>query len=356
MAGHRVDQPLRAGPGYRITTKPLGVSLEPDEVRVKTHRDVLNEFRTHPEPKSLGPDGRPCHRGTVGWLSRRPVTPTSITYTGPQRKIEEAIVGLVTNPDELEQVYAKERFAPVSELVRRVIESFGESATETAQRAGVDRKTVMKVRRGEPLDRIRREALGRCAVEEARELVKAADPDAKVRSVHAETLLTRCLELTGHDTRSLWELVCDVIRALPVEQVAAGAGVSTRTVKRARAQQAETAVWVATNERGDQCGHHHRWLDHSTRCCRRMERRYRRMYAGRPGYARREVWISERAHVPGRPEPIGKTARTKLARYAVRHARARLRQAGIRPPAGHEALLAAYLGHRQADTATPAGR
>jgi hypothetical protein len=261
---------------YRITAKPLGHTLEPNEVRVKTYRDVLNEFRTHPEPKSLGPDGKPCHRGTVGWLSPRPVTPTSITYTGPQHKIEEAMAGLVTDPDELEEVYAKERFAPVSDLVRLVIESFGESAAETARRAGVSKDSVLKMRRGEPLDRIRRDKFGRYAVDRARGLVRTADPDAKVRSIHDETLLTRYLELTGHGRRPLWELVRDVIRALSVEQVAAGAGVSARTIERACAQQAEKAVYVAVNERGEECGHHHYYWTEAVTCRRRKERRYRR--------------------------------------------------------------------------------
>ncbi|MGH2842650.1 MAG: hypothetical protein ACRDKL_03565, partial [Solirubrobacteraceae bacterium] len=29
-------------------------------------------------------------------------------------------------------------------------------------------------------------------------------------------------------------------------------------------------------------------------CARRMERRYRRTYAGRPGYPKREDWLTER--------------------------------------------------------------
>jgi hypothetical protein len=336
----------RPGSRYRISTEPLGVSLEPDEVRIETYRHVLNDFRRHPEPKSLGPDGKPCHRATVGWLSRRPVTPTSITYTGPQRKIEEAMAGLVTDPDQVQKLYANTQLAAVSDLVRRTIESFQESAAATARRAGVSKNSVLKMRHAEPLDRIRREAFDRYAIDRAREFLKSADPNAKVRMVHDETLLTRYLELIGHERRPLWEVVCDMIRTLPVEQVAAGAGISARTGERARTQRAEKAVRVATDERGDQCGHQHRLLDQSTRCCRRMERRYRRMYAGRPGYARREIWISERAHVPARAEPIGKTARTKLARYAIRHARAQLRAAGIRPPTDREALLAAYLEQR----------
>jgi hypothetical protein len=72
-----------------------------------------------------------------------------------------------------------------------------------------------------------------------------------------------------------------------------------------------------------------------------------------PGSAKSEIWISEQAHIPVRPEPIGKTARTKLARYAVRHARAELRKAGTRPPTDHEALLAANLDRHRTPESEP---
>ena len=44
---------------YSITTtSSLGERGEPDEVRVQALRDVLREYRSHPEAKSLGPDER----------------------------------------------------------------------------------------------------------------------------------------------------------------------------------------------------------------------------------------------------------------------------------------------------------
>ena len=109
---------------------------------------------------------------------------------------------VVTDPDEIEEVYAKEQLAPVSKLVRRTIASFREPAAETARRAGVDRKTVLKAVRGERLDRIRREALERFTAERAREILKASDQDARVRKfeIHDETLLTRYLEQFGART------------------------------------------------------------------------------------------------------------------------------------------------------------
>lgn len=69
---------------------------------VKTYRDVLAEYQTHPETKSLGPDGQPCDRATVGLLSRRPVKVAAIHYIGKEsNKIEEATSGLVTDLDDV---------------------------------------------------------------------------------------------------------------------------------------------------------------------------------------------------------------------------------------------------------------
>jgi hypothetical protein len=53
-------------------------------VQVKSIRDVILEYRVHPEPKSLGPDGRPCGRATIGLLQRRPVRVGAIVYIGKE--------------------------------------------------------------------------------------------------------------------------------------------------------------------------------------------------------------------------------------------------------------------------------
>ena len=174
-------------------------------VVVNTYRDVLADYRTHPEAKSLGPDGRPCDRQTVGLLGRRHVTPIS-----PLRH------------------------------------------------------------RGKEGNRIdEREA-------------RVADPDA----THTE--------YREPDSDPLWQLTVRVLRGLPVEQTAAGAGVSTRTVERAR-----DGKLTGTTARAKQ-------------------------------------------------------ARANLADHAVKHARAQLRAAGIRRPPDREALLAAYLHHVDKPEPAPA--
>jgi hypothetical protein len=149
----------------------------------------------------------------------------------------------------------------------------------------------------------------------------------------------------------LWQPAREVILTLaePVERTARSARVSARSVKRARAHPGEKAVWIATNERGDECGHHHRHFTAAVRCCRRMERHYRLAYAGRPGYPKRETWVTERASVSVPPAPVGAVARDKLVRYALRRASTALRVAGIenvRAMSPH-AILATWLDRQQ---------
>jgi hypothetical protein len=161
---------------------------------VNTYCDVLTDYRIHPEAKSLGPNGAPCDKQSVGLLRRRHVTP------------------------------------------------------------------ILPLRhRGKEGNRIDERGAG------------VADPD-KTHTEYREP-----------GQHPLWQLAVSVLGELPVAQTAAGAGVSSSAVKRARAGKL-----------------------------------------------------------------TGKTARAnavraKLTAYAIKHVRAQLRQAGIRPPTDHEALLAAYL-------------
>lgn len=68
--------------------------------QLQTFRDVIHEFRTHPEAKSCGPEGRPCDRQTVGLLGRRVVQETYIVHVGKEaNKLEEVEAGLEQDPE-----------------------------------------------------------------------------------------------------------------------------------------------------------------------------------------------------------------------------------------------------------------
>ena len=84
-----------AGP-HTITTR----DGRPGMARVDTFADVLAMYETHPEAKSLGPDGKPCGRTTVGLLRRRPVNVGKIVLIGKEsNRLEERSRGELTVDD-----------------------------------------------------------------------------------------------------------------------------------------------------------------------------------------------------------------------------------------------------------------
>lgn len=81
---------------YAITTR----DGRPGIARVDTFAEVLAKYETHPEAKSLGPDGEPCGRATVGLLQRRPVTVGKIVLIGKEsNRLEERSRGELTVDD-----------------------------------------------------------------------------------------------------------------------------------------------------------------------------------------------------------------------------------------------------------------
>lgn len=71
-------------------------------VGVKSYRDVVETYATHPEPKSAAQDGTECDRTTIGLLSRREVRATGITYVGKEStRVEDVEQGLVHSWDEV---------------------------------------------------------------------------------------------------------------------------------------------------------------------------------------------------------------------------------------------------------------
>lgn len=95
------------GPTYRITTDKHAPP-EPDLVIVKSYRDILTEYRTHPEHKYDAPAGGPCRRDTVGILRRRTVR----AYEAPRligkeaNKLDDVQAGIVGSIDEVVTDYS----------------------------------------------------------------------------------------------------------------------------------------------------------------------------------------------------------------------------------------------------------
>ena len=71
--------------------------------RVKSLADVFEEYRHHPEPKSVGPDGEPCGRPTSGALGRRPVLGMFPIYVGKESiSYEEVEQGRILDCDQVD--------------------------------------------------------------------------------------------------------------------------------------------------------------------------------------------------------------------------------------------------------------
>jgi hypothetical protein len=134
-----------SGKRYRINatgdTGGVGVA------RVQTYRDVLAAFRTHPEAKSAGPDGRPCGRGTVGLLGRRVVRTAYLVHLGKEaNKLEAVEAGLQHNSDEVYTAYADPRRDLWRALVLPVLREM--PSRDLAEAVGVSERRLRDVLNG----------------------------------------------------------------------------------------------------------------------------------------------------------------------------------------------------------------
>jgi hypothetical protein len=138
-------------------------------VRVKTYRDVLDQYRHHPEAKSLAPDGGLCRGTTVGLLHHRPVTAESVRHVGKEsNKLEEVEAGLVHDPDEVYTEYVDVRRDPAWEAVVAVLKRV--PCSRLMKETELARSTIKALRNGhtQPHGRAR-EALTQVAANFARE-------------------------------------------------------------------------------------------------------------------------------------------------------------------------------------------
>lgn len=118
---------------YQITTEPSNGRVRPGTVTVKTYRDTVLDYATHPEPKSLAPDGKATDRTSVGLLHRRPVTPTIVQHIGKEsNRLEEAQLGLLDDADQPLNRYGDAQLSSFRELATPILRHLG--VRETARR------------------------------------------------------------------------------------------------------------------------------------------------------------------------------------------------------------------------------
>jgi len=141
---------VHSGARYGITTTgdPSG-----ETVRVQSYQDVLGQYRSHPEPKSAGPDGTPCGRDTVGLLVRRPVTALTIEYIGKEaNRLEEVEDGLIHAWDEVVTTYvdstADEWTTKIVPLLKKI------PRADLARLTGLSESTIRRLRNGRTRPRV----------------------------------------------------------------------------------------------------------------------------------------------------------------------------------------------------------
>jgi hypothetical protein len=113
-------------PTYRLRTDSTysrgGNPLSRGSVGVLTYRDVLAAYSVHPEPKSLGPNGRACRRSTVGVLHRRPVQALSITHIGKETNLlDEVQAGLISDEEQVLTEYVDQQLEVFATIVLPVL-------------------------------------------------------------------------------------------------------------------------------------------------------------------------------------------------------------------------------------------
>lgn len=122
---------------YSITTK----DGRPGMARVDTFADVVAKYETHPEAKSLGPDGRPCGRLTAGLLQRRLVTVGEIVLIGKEaNRLEERSLGELSVNDRDQRLTIYQDDDGWKRLVMPALRKMG--TKRVAELAGVSERRV----------------------------------------------------------------------------------------------------------------------------------------------------------------------------------------------------------------------
>ena len=127
---------------YAITPTPSGGYERDGLVTVKTYRDILAEYATHPESKSADPAGTPCTRRTTGLLERRHVTARTITHIGKEaNQLEDVQAGLHARQDDVLNAYDDTEQLRFEAALTRILQQ-GERpgrgrGAETSDQAGI---------------------------------------------------------------------------------------------------------------------------------------------------------------------------------------------------------------------------
>ncbi len=142
-----------SGERFRITTHGTPSNRV---ARVRSYRDVLDDYRTHREAKSSGADGRAADRRTFGLLARRHVEALALaaSYIGKEaNRIDDVAVGLVHSEAEVLVEYCD----PSRDCFERVVRPWMKERPkrELSKLTGLSERQIASIRNGRTLPRSR---------------------------------------------------------------------------------------------------------------------------------------------------------------------------------------------------------
>lgn len=184
-----------SGKSYHVTT---GDAQGEGVVRIKTYGDVVLEYRTHREPKSLAPDGGPCTRTTSGLLKRRPVEAMRVRYVGKEsNRLEDVQNGLIEDEDDVMEEYADPSNDPFRLSVVPVLKNMPRERLVTL--SGLHQDSIKRILAGRMPRARTRDRLFSIAVGHAREALAEREIETLKNSL---AVLHQYLEVCGHRHRT----------------------------------------------------------------------------------------------------------------------------------------------------------
>jgi hypothetical protein len=135
---------------YNVTWNGVeGVMFRWDVVKVVTYREVLADYRIHPEVKFADENGKTCGPHTTGQLYRHHVQLAGVDYIGKEsNKVDDVQEGLFEAKDaQLVATPGDLKWDQMRETVFRVLARY--NATENARLLGMSRREYERIRAGD---------------------------------------------------------------------------------------------------------------------------------------------------------------------------------------------------------------
>jgi len=133
--------------GARISVSTTEENDGIQRARLQSVRDLIQEFRTHPEAKSVGVDGRACTRRTLGLLGRREVRETYVSHIGKEaNKLEEVQAGFERNAEAVYISYGGRSHGDWEAVIVPILKRM--PAKTLASAVGLSERSVKAIRNG----------------------------------------------------------------------------------------------------------------------------------------------------------------------------------------------------------------